>query len=335
MNDTPRNSGAPVPAKIVFKRTRQAADSRWPKPPNHARLTPVCQPVSRPGFTLEAGETVFTMGSCFARNVEARLAESGFDVPMRSIEVPPEELLKSDGRPNSLVNKYTPVSMRQEIDFAFGQTDGSEFLIESEKGWIDTQLHTNVPVSFERGLERRASLRRLFADSISKARIHVLTLGLIETWIDTETGLHLNEMPSLQMVRPHPDRFMFQVLPMQACVDAVDGVIRALKENGREDQKVVLTVSPVPLRRTFTEDDVIVANGYSKALLRVAAEQMRVLHDHVDYFGSYESVTTSDRGFAWSDDLIHPSSAIVRENIERLVRDYVAPADQAQTTAAE
>ena len=51
--------------------------------------------------------------------------------------------------------------------------------------------------------------------------------------------------------------------------------------------KIVLTVYPVPFSDTFSGQDVIVANTYSKSVLRCVAQDLTELYDHVDYFPSY------------------------------------------------
>ncbi|MYZ48935.1 GSCFA domain-containing protein [Propylenella binzhouense] len=48
-------------------------------------------PTPRPSFKLEPGESLFTIGSCFARGVEQHLAGAGFDLPTLRFTVPPEE----------------------------------------------------------------------------------------------------------------------------------------------------------------------------------------------------------------------------------------------------
>ncbi|WP_203531257.1 GSCFA domain-containing protein [Pseudoroseicyclus tamaricis] len=90
----------------------------------------------------------------------------------------------------------------------------------------------------------------------------------------------------------------------------------------------MLTVSPVPMVRSFTGQDVLEANSYSKSLLRVAAEMARERLAFVDYFPSYESVTLTDRSRAYGPDRIHPTAEIVELNVGRMLAAYrQGPAD--------
>ena len=48
-------------------------------------------PELHPGFRIRPGETIFTIGSCFARNIERHLEAVGCRVPMMEFRLPPEE----------------------------------------------------------------------------------------------------------------------------------------------------------------------------------------------------------------------------------------------------
>ena len=55
--------------------------------------------------------------------------------------------------------------------------------------------------------------------------------------------------------------------------------------------RVVLTVSPVPLTATASDRHVLVANTYSKAVLRAVAEELYLESPYIDYVPSFELVT--------------------------------------------
>jgi len=59
--------------------------------------------------------------------------------------------------------------------------------------------------------------------------------------------------------------------------------------------RVILTVSPVPLAATAEPRHVLQATSYSKAVLRVAAEETVRAWPNVAYFGAYEIVTQTGR----------------------------------------
>jgi hypothetical protein len=72
-------------------------------------------------------------------------------------------------------------------------------------------------------------------------------------------------------------------------------------------------VSPVPLGRTFTDDDIVIANGYSKAQLRAVAGQIDAEFDNVIYWPSYE--------IALRADLFRPDGRHITEDGVRFIMD--------------
>ena len=66
--------------------------------------------------------------------------------------------------------------------------------------------------------------------------------------------------------------------------------------------RVLLTVSPVALIATYEKRHVLVSNAYSKAALRVAADEAQRLHDFVHYFPSYEIITSPAAGGRYYED---------------------------------
>jgi len=59
--------------------------------------------------------------------------------------------------------------------------------------------------------------------------------------------------------------------------------------------QIVVTVSPVPLMATLSGEDVVVANTYSKSLLRTVVQESAEAHKNVHHFPGYEIVQNSDR----------------------------------------
>jgi hypothetical protein len=99
--------------------------------------------------------------------------------------------------------------------------------------------------------------------------------------------------------------------------------------------RFIVTVSPVPLASTFKDQDVVVANGGSKATLRAVAEELHRRYDFVDYFPSYEFVTNSPRSLAWAEDQLHVAAPMVARITETFVKLYYPPADAVQADAAD
>jgi hypothetical protein len=58
------------------------------------------------------------------------------------------------------------------------------------------------------------------------------------------------------------------------------------------EMKFILTVSPVPWMATAYDMNVIVATTYSKSVLRAAAGYLAEKYEFVDYFPSYEIISS-------------------------------------------
>lgn len=311
-----------IPAEQAFRVSIANKGAKWPGK-GDPRIVSFWLPSISRSFGLEPGESIFTIGSCFARHIEIALRDKGFVVPALDFKVPQEELFIGTKMASGILNKYTPHSMLNEIEFAFSESDGSEFLFHVGNGnHFDPQLHTNAPTSLERCMQRRQDLRELYRRAVQNSRILVITLGLVETWWDQEKSLYLNDTPHQTILKQYPSRLLFEVLSVQNTIDVVRRLIMTLKNYGRADQKVLLTVSPVPFSRTFSAMDAVSANCYSKSALRVAAQVVTEECNWVDYYPSFESIAHSDKQSTWEDDQIHVKMQAVKANVDRMIETY-------------
>ena len=324
---TAKLSGEEVVARALRNPVR-----RYPDRSDARGARGMLRPQITPGFHLAPGEAVFTIGSCFARNVEDALTAAGLEVPTSTFTAPPEE---APGRPNRLLNQYNPATMLQCLrDAETGETsaglyrlptaagaDQGDAAAEGEEMVQDCLLATGGrAVPRARALERRAQIRRLYAEGLATCETVVVTLGLIECWFDQFDGLYLNEVPNRRLLRAEPDRFVFRRLDIPTCRDMLFEMMdRLVTERG---QRVLLTLSPVPLQTTFSEGDAIMRNAYSKAVLRVVAEEVAQRFDSVDYFPSYEMVTSMGLA-AFDNDNVHVRPTVVAEVIAHMAAQYL------------
>lgn len=273
-------------------------------------------------FTLEPGEAVMTVGSCFARNIEARLKSLGFEVPACDIVLPAEE--RASDTENDLLNKYTPHSIINELRWAFEPEHPfpEDSLLEARGQWHDPHLAPNVaPAALERVRERRAMVTDLYR-RLSDCRVVVLTMGLVEVWLDTLTGVYLNGAPPAPCLKKEPDRFRLEILSHAEILSALETLHGLLKAHGHPRLKLLITVSPVPMRASFSGQDVLVANTYSKATLRSAVGEFVRGRPDVDYFPSYEIASLTLRTTAFQEDNRHVAPALVDAIVDRVVSAY-------------
>jgi hypothetical protein len=290
-------------------------------------------PALKPGFSIAADETVFTIGSCFARNIEDNLAKLGCRVPMLDFELPPEEW---HGRANGALNRFTPPTFRQAVEWvividAAGGTvewdrDCAPLAFEvGDDAFYDLDMVPSAPVSRDRFLQRRQHIFDVFR-SVLSADCLMMTPGYIEAWRDLQTGLYLQGAPKHRRVIAASDRFRFELLSHEQCHADLLATIDLVRGHN-PDVKVVITTSPVPLAVTFTGQDVRTANTYSKSVLRSVCGRIAIERDKVDYFPSYESAMLSFPRGVWQPDRQHVTAGFVGKIVQRLSDAYIQDVD--------
>ncbi|TWI93960.1 GSCFA family protein [Gemmobacter caeni] len=316
-----------ISGEDAYRSLRSNKTFRWA---NHKPDTPPAPSRTRklallprldPRFTFGAEDRLFTIGSCFARHVESELEKYGYRFRTRAREnqVEPDECTS----PNGFFNKFTTASMLNEVLWALTEERFPEVAYTEVNGrWTDGQL----PASFatlERAREIRARVQDILGD-IRQSQFLVLTLGLVESWFDTEAGIYLNTAPTAGHISKYPGRFEVHVLDYVENLRHLEKIRETVKA-ANPDLRLVVTVSPVPLGATFTGQDITVANNYSKSTLRAVAGDFCSRHTDAEYFPSYEAVTESAPPAAWMEDAIHVRIELVRCVIAHFMKHYGPP----------
>jgi hypothetical protein len=312
-------------------RHRGARDYRYPNIKDPRFKEGFLWPHLTPKFTIAPGDRVFTIGSCFARNIEQGLIARGMDVPVGHYQIPEDEL--RDTLPPHLLNEYTLSTMDQRVRSVLGEFryDKKDAVFISEKGQQDLYLHRGaLPVTKQRLAARRKEIDTLYKNHLPGAKLAIVTLGLIEAWYDRKADLYLNTAPPRAMLAEQPGRYVFRRLNHHYCATKLQELVANLKR--LEVEHILLTVSPVPIEISFTKDDVIIANMYSKSVLRSVVEEVISRHPDIDYFPSYEIVMSAGTA-AMMKDNIHPKEEVVAQIVDYMLQHYVSPAQFTQQVA--
>jgi hypothetical protein len=100
--------------------------------------------------------------------------------------------------------------------------------------------------------------------------------------------------------------------------------------------KFLVTVSPVPLTATATGAHVEVATAYSKAVLRAVAGQVSDQAQNVDYFPSYEIITSpNNRGVYFEANKRSVSNLGVETAMSLFLKAHCAGASAPTPTAGK
>lgn len=292
----------------------------------------------KPKFSISQADKVFTMGSCFARRIEDALVDSGFEVPTHCdklfehplLSIPDKEkATTSKLRPRSYLNRYNTMSLLEEFRHLLGLdpeiADGQ--LIYPINSCVAADLHYSqaLPqVSAAESVKRRELVREYLRSAVRQCSVFVLTLGMAEAWYDTKVGRYLNNTPGPRIMAAYNDRLEIHLTAYRQNFEALERLHDILSAELAHDFRMLVTVSPVPLEKTFFDEDVISINTYSKSMLRCVAQEFANNHNNVDYFPSYEVVNYSLIEEAWTWDRRHVKPTLVGHIIDTFREHYVA-----------
>lgn len=307
-----------IPGPEAFRATLRNKSRKYPNQEDARYDEGLIFPAIEPGFSISKDQSVFTIGSCFARNVEQVLRDQGISVPTMDFQAPQEE---APGQPNRVLNQYNPGTMMQCVRDAGAVVTKDGLYKSGFTEVVDCLLATGGrSVGKKRALERRQQITDLYRTGLERSEVVVITLGLVEAWYDLETGLYLNEAPPRKIIEKDKARFEFRQMGVSECQDLVFNMLQTLTQPGH--RKVLLTVSPVPLQATFAGGDAVCRNSYSKSVLRVVAELASQTFTDVDYFPSYEIITTSGL-YSLGPDNIHVRPKVVERAVNHMIQHYL------------
>lgn len=256
-------------------------------------------PVVGTRFTIDRRDKVATMGSCFAQHLARHLSRSGLNYFVPESAPATMSAADADVRQYGLysaryANVYTVAQALQLFQRAYGRYTPQESAWTRGGVVVDPFRPLVEPDGFadvgELAADREthlAATRRVFEES----DVLVFTLGLTEAWRNRQDGAVYATAPGVRGGSYDPGRYEF----VNFGVDEVRRDLLDLCRSARSVNprlRILLTVSPVPLIATFENRHVLVSTTYSKSVLRVAAEEAFQELDFVDYFPSYELIST-------------------------------------------
>ncbi len=312
-------------AEEAFRRTIANKCALYPSPKRRKdSLVPFPKVAHTAPFRFDRSAPIYAVGSCFARNVELSLEERGFNVA--SLPQPDSPLSQVAGG-RSLFNKYAPHAIEQELSWALHpdvtHPGDLAFLRLKEDEYLDPHFGGSHIVPLPELQALRAAYNT-HIQGIKQCPVLIITLGLVECWYDKELDLYLNLAPPHAAIAAYPGRFEFRVLDYAEVLESLERSYGLLQRFGHPELKLLVTVSPVPLARTFRDDDVLQASCYSKSVLRAAVEVFRLNKENVAYFPSYEIVTLADRAVAWGNaDYRHVNPNMVARVMQAALSPYV------------
>ncbi len=255
--------------------------------------------IYRPKFDITKDMPIFTAGSCFAQHVGRTLAQAGYNV-IDTEPLPasvPADLANAHGYglySARYGNIYTMRQFRQLLQEAFGKFKPADPVWTRDGMFYDAMRPGVTPgglESAEHVIEARAYHLRAVQEAVANAGMVVFTLGLTETWAHAPSGTIYPTAPGTIAGQIDPN--VHQFVNFRAEEIKKDFMsVRKIFQAANPDVKFLLTVSPVPLTATASGDHVLPATIYSKSVLRTVAGELSEDLDDVDYFPSFEIVSS-------------------------------------------
>ncbi len=243
---------------------------------------------------------IVAFGSCFAGHISRYLSERGYRVLGKDLRRSAYVIRFAEG----MVNTF---AIRQQFEWAFEGRDLEEGLWHDPSGRLVRPEH-----------EIREETLGIF----QTADVFILTLGLSEVWYSKETGgVFWRAIPADVF---DPEKHGFRVSSVEENLQNLRASVDSIRRN-RPGARIILTLSPVPLVATFRPVSCVTANSVSKAILRVAIDElMREAGTGGDlfYFPSYEIVTSYFQD-PYELDNRHVRPEAVRTIMEAFVRHFV------------
>lgn len=262
-------------------------------------------------------------GSCFAFEIARVFQEMGYNYLITERNDDPASGIAIDGYKSG--DKYakfcanygilfnTP-SFRQLAERAFDIKPTKQILFEQDGGsWVDPYRENVMFYSHEayfNDYDRHIEATR---NALEQVEVFIITLGLNECWQFRDgTVMSRNPRGNMYPLVTH------KTLTVQENVDNIQTFFDICKKHNPEF-KLIISVSPIPFLATGRAADhhVISANTHSKAVLRVAAEELVQNNEEVYYLPSYELVTECLED-AWHIDQRH----VKPETVEQVVKMF-------------
>jgi hypothetical protein len=284
----------------------------------------------RPKFPVTRSMKIVTAGSCFAQHVGRALLGAGFRV-LDAEPLPPvipDAVAQAFGYrlySARYGNVYTVAQLLQMLREADGEITPALPVWEKAGRFFDAQRPGIEPDGLESAeLVRKHRKSHLGAvqSVFREADLLVFTLGLTEAWVHTATGTVYPTAPGTVAGSYDPGVFSFKNYECDEVIRDFEAVrARLMRKNPK--LRFLLTVSPVPLTATASGEHVEVASCYSKAVLRAACGALYQRHDNVEYYPSFELITSQNaRGAYYEPGLRSVSTKGVDAAMELFLRAH-------------
>lgn len=261
-------------------------------------------PVVRAPFRISPTDKIVTAGSCFAQHVARYMSRSGYNhyITEKCHPIVGPEVAEAHhyGLWSARYgNIYTARQLKQLLLRAWGMFEPATVSWPAPAGCddgavVDPFRPQIQPGGFASEAELLRDRRHHFAclrKAILEMDVFVFNLGLTEGWEDPRDGAVFPLAPGVAGGVYDPDNVNFVNFDETQTFADLHFALKFIR-NKNPSARFVLAISPVPLAATYEDRHALVSTGWSKAVLRIAAEKAVKVFDDCAYFPSYELTTS-------------------------------------------
>ena len=257
--------------------------------------------IPKPPFRFSWQERILLLGSCFAENIGAKLAENKFNVDI-----------------NPFGTLYNPASIAAALRMLLHpERFTANDLFRHEGVYHSFTHHSRFSSTSEKECLEKIN-DRLFASAqeIRKTGYMVITLGTAYVYRLKSSGqvvANCHKLPEKMF-----DRSMLSVAEI---VSEWKELLLSLWEQC-PDLKILFTVSPIRHWKDGAH-----GNQLSKATLLLAIDALqKEFPEHTAYFPAYEIMMDELREYRfYADDMLHPSTTAIEYIWERFTGSMLSP----------
>ena len=247
-------------------------------------------------------QSVSSVGSCFAQHIGKNLVEYGVNFNTSNLtRVGFESFDLGNVYTSSQLLMWLKVSLNlktlSENNVYFCGTEYKDYLLPHCSGFS----------KLSELLENRVAVVNDMRETLKKTDLLIFTLGLTELWKSSEEEI-LPVCPGVSSGQFDRNRHHFHNLSFKDVSEDLIEIDKLCNELN-SSMKILLTVSPVPLTATASEEHILVASMQSKAILRAAVAEHVRKSKISSYFPSYEIITHNQKGDWRFDDNLRTVSA--------------------------
>ncbi|MCW8863855.1 MAG: GSCFA domain-containing protein [Colwellia sp.] len=302
----------------------------WPNPEHekHPQSKYDMLPYAKKQPIMDMNTAIGSAGSCFAFEIAKYFQQEGYNYVITERNDNPYSGMQVDGyTPGDTIAKFcanygilfnTP-SFCQLAEKAFGLRTFNKLLIKSDTGCLLDPYRENVAFNSQQAyLADYEQHVEAVKQAFLQCQVFVVTLGLNECWqLADGTVMSRNPRENMYHLVKH------KTLSVEENVANIQRFFDIIKQHN-PDFKLIISVSPIPFLATGRADEqhIISANCHSKAVLRVAADQLVSNNKDIYYLPSYELVTECVED-AWETDTRHVKSTTVAQVVAMFKEIFV------------